>query len=298
MSIILTLVASHKKKPLKKSHIKTVSKLLHYYNMEIIEKPVWLAKKKAVDLHLNADTGGVMLMHMRDEMNADEIDVFLTSAADRRKKLVLADMDSTIVAEETLDELAAHAGLKDQISEITARAMNGELDFHAALNERVGLLKDLSTQALDETLAQTQINQGAQTFIQTMAAYGAHCVLVSGGFTFFTGAIAEAVGFHDHHGNTLEIANGALTGKVIPPILDKHAKVEFLKQHLSKLGLGPDEALTIGDGANDIPMLKTAGLGLGYKPKPAVASEIPNLIVHGDLTTALYAQGFTDKEFA
>ena len=257
----------------------------------------WLSDDKAADIQLLNPLGDAALKYVRDQLADQKIDAFYTSSENRRKKLVLADMDSTIVTGETLDELAAYAGIKDQIAAITARAMNGELDFHAALRERVGLLKDLPASKLDETLAETHLTGGARTFIQTMKKYGATCVLVSGGFTFFTSAIAEQVGFDQNHGNTLDIQDGKLTGSVIEPILDKESKLKFLKQYAKKLGISLKETLTIGDGANDLPMLQAAGLGLGFHAKPAVQAELANTIRFGDLTCALYAQGFSDDEF-
>ncbi|MCB1720987.1 MAG: phosphoserine phosphatase SerB [Alphaproteobacteria bacterium] len=297
MSTVLTLVASDPRRPLCDGHTREVIKILGAYNVQPTCQPIWIKPKKVAEIGVSDNTSSALFMHLRDFLEKDAIDVFITPIENRRKKLVLADMDSTIVRGETLDDLAEHAGIKDQIAEITARAMNGELDFHAALNERVGLLKGLETTALDKTLSAMTINPGAQTLIQTMRKNGAHCVLVSGGFTFFTGAVAKQVGFHSHHGNVLEIEDGALTGKVKPPILDKHAKVECLRTYMDRFNLKPKDCLTIGDGANDIPMLKTAGLGIGYKPKPAVANQIDNLIIHGDLSAALYAQGFTDSDF-
>ncbi|MCD8494071.1 MAG: HAD-IB family phosphatase [Alphaproteobacteria bacterium] len=144
---------------------------------------------------------------------------------------------------------------------------------------------------MHETLARMNVNPGAETFIASMNKSGAQCILVSGGFTFFTGAVAEKVGFHGHHGNTLVIENGALTGGVGEPILDKDSKLTYLKHYAEKLGISLEETLTIGDGANDLPMLKAAGLGIGYYPKPSVAAELDNLILYGDFTAALYAQG-------
>lgn len=228
----------------------------------------------------------------------DRIDVFLTKAAGRRKKLLIADMDSTIVTGETLDDLAEFAGIKDQIAAITTRAMEGEIDFHDALRERVALLKGLDIAALDKTLADIQLSPGAETFVQTMAMHGAHCVLVSGGFTFFTGNIAEKAGFHAHHGNVLDIDGDVLAGTVSDPILDKDSKVHFLKKYVQDQNISEENVLAIGDGANDIPMLQTAGLGIGYHPKHAVQEKISNLIIHGDLTAALYAQGYSQQEFA
>lgn len=302
MTYVLTFVAASPQSPLKDAHIRQATEISAAHNVHSKSSPAWLSDGKAADLDISGEGGPDMLAQIRERLEPDKIDVFLTHHHGRRKKLLLADMDSTIVAGETLDDMAEFAGIKDQIAAITARAMNGELDFHAALRERVGLLKGLSTEALQKTLDHTIINPGAQSFIKTMQKHGATCVLVSGGFTFFTGAIAQKVGFDHHHGNTLGINKGIdgeqLSGEVIPPILDKFAKVEFLEFYMRSLGLTETDCLTIGDGANDIPMLKKAGLGIGYRPKPAVAAEIKNLIVHGDLSAALYAQGYRDHQFS
>lgn len=297
MSTVLTLVAADLAKPLTDAHNKEILKILPFYNVQPTCKPVWVSKNKAAELGITEPGGKSMLAHIRDTLKDDKIDAFITPIEKRRKKLILADMDSTIVTGETLDDLAEHAGIKDQVAEITARAMNGELDFHAAIRERVALLRGLEELALQETLDKMQLSPGAETMIRTMRENGAHCVLVSGGFTFFTGAVASQLKFHAHHGNRLEIEDGKLTGLVKLPILDKFAKVDFLKDYMNRFNFSAADCMTIGDGANDIPMLKMAGLGIGYKPKPAVAKEIDNLIVHGDLTAALYAQGYSEKDF-
>lgn len=297
MSAILTFVAADPAgSPLKDKHIKKAASIAEPYSLEFGETPVWLHKDKAIDVVVNERPEHILLNQLRDEFMDEKFDVFVSQPGKRVKKLLLADMDSTIVAEETLDELAAFAGLKDKVAAITARAMNGEIDFHGAIRERVGLLKGLNVSALEETLAATIVNPGAETLVASMKAHGATCVLVSGGFTFFTGAIAEKVGFDSHHGNTLGIEGDHLTGEVIDPILDKFAKVDFLEEYMKDLVLNADDCMTIGDGANDIPMLKKAGLGVGYKPKPAVAQEVENIIVHGDLSTALYAQGYREGD--
>jgi phosphoserine phosphatase len=174
--------------------------------------------------------------------------------------------------------------------------MNGEMDFHTALNERVALLKELPVAALEDTLDQLKINPGAQTMVKTMRENGCHCVLVSGGFTFFTAAVAEKLLFMNHHGNVLDIENDTLTGRVKPPILDKDAKVGFLHHYINTHEIQPEDCMTIGDGANDLPMLKMAGFGVGYKAKETVKKDIENQIIHGDFTAALYAQGYGEKD--
>lgn len=297
MTHVLTLVASQGNPALTDRHFKEAVSLLSHYNIAPTGKLHWLDKGKAGEMTVSDGPQSALMAHIREVFATDRIDVFLTKAKHRQKKLLLADMDSTIAATETLDELAAFAGIKDQIAAITAKAMEGKLDFHAALRERVGLLQNLPVSALHETLEQTPLNPGAETFAPTMHAQGATCVLVSGGFTFFTEAIAQKSGFAFHHGNILEIAEEKLTGKVREPILDKFAKVNFLEDYMKRLGLGPEDCLTIGDGANDIPMLKKAGLGIGYHPKNAVLEEVHNAILYGDLTAALYAQGYSSKYF-
>ena len=299
MTAILTLVASDPKNhPVTNKHAVNIANIANFYEVETSINPVWLAKNKAADIAISQMPNMALLAHLREGLDEDKIDLFISTEENRRKKLLLADMDSTIVAEETLDELAAFAGLKDQVAEITAKAMNGELDFHGAVKERVGLLKGLATSALQECLNATQINPGAKTLVETMKGGGATCVLVSGGFTVFTGPIAEQVGFHHHHGNQLGIDGDTLTGEVIEPILDKFAKVEFLDQYCGDLGLSAADCMTIGDGANDLPMLKKAGLGVGYYAKPSVAAELTNTIRFGDLSAALYAQGYGEDEIA
>lgn len=226
-----------------------------------------------------------------------EVDIFLTKPRGRRKAVLVADMDSTIVTAETLDELAEHAGLKDKISAITVRAMNGELDFHAAVRERVRLLKGLNLSALEETWKTIRYNPGAQTLVATMNAFGATTALVTGGFTVFSARVAKKLGFAIHRANTLLDDGTALTGEVGEPILDKNAKLATLEELAAARGVKLTATLSVGDGANDLPMLKAAGLGVAYRAKPIVTAEVTNRIVHTDLTALLFAQGYPASLF-
>lgn len=297
MKNILTLVASTDRLPVKTQHFSEIKQIIEHYNLRFNSDINWLDKNKAADIAIEGEVNGPLIDHLRDNLTIDKIDFFITSPHKRQKKLLLADMDSTITSSETLDELAEFAGIKEKVSKITSLAMEGKLDFHEALRERVGLLKGLSISAVTETLKNTKLNPGATTFAPTMQTFGATCVLVSGGFTLFTSEISKQSGFEFHHGNILEIEDGTLTGKVKEPILDKHSKVEFLMKYINDLGIDIQDCMTIGDGANDIPMLKKAGLGIGYHPKMAVLKEIRNSIIYGDLTACLYAQGYSKKHF-
>jgi phosphoserine phosphatase len=207
-------------------------------------------------------------------------------------------MDSTIINVECLDELADFAGVKDRVAAITERAMRGELEFEGALRERVGKLKGLSTAALQQAYEErVRLNPGARTLVRTMAANGARCVLVSGGFTFFTSRVAEAAGFHANRANTLLEADGALTGRVGEPILGKAAKLAALEEEAAALGAPLSAALAIGDGANDLAMIQAAGLGVAYRAKPLVAAQADAKVDHADLTALLHFQGYRADEF-
>ena len=259
--------------------------------------PDWLAAETAADLPFEALAPEQAIAAARAALGVEAaVDLIAQPAEGRRKRLLLADMDSTIVTTETLDELAAHAGLKERVAAITARAMNGELDFGAALRERVGMLAGLPVTALEATWAETRLMPGAAALVQNMRAHGAHCALVSGGFTFFTGRVADRVGFHVHLSNTLEIAEGRLTGKVAEPILDRDAKLAALKRLAAEQGLPLSATLTVGDGANDLPMLQAAGLGVAFRAKPVVAAAARARVEHADLTALLYAQGYRAGE--
>jgi phosphoserine phosphatase len=226
------------------------------------------------------------------------VDFAVQPVENRKKRLLIADMDSTIINVECLDELADFAGVKDKVSEITERAMRGELAFEGALRERVGMLKGLSVDALQTCYDdRVKLNPGARTLVRTMAEHGARCALVSGGFTFFTSRVAQAAGFHLNRANTLIEADGKLTGTVGDPILGKEAKLAALQEETAALGLTPADALAVGDGANDLAMIEVAGLGVAYRAKPIVAAQAHAKVDHADLTALLYFQGYTAAEF-
>ena len=234
-----------------------------------------------------------------EAMQALKVDLVIQPAEGRRKRMLIADMDSTMIEQECIDELADEAGVGPRVASITARAMNGELDFDAALKERVGLLKGLPVGVIDEVLAhRITLMSGGPALLATMKANGAYCALVSGGFTAFTGRIAAILGFDENRANTLLMADGALTGEVAQPILGKAAKVTALQDIAAKLGITLAQALAVGDGANDLGMLGLAGTGVALHAKPWVSARCDVRVNHGDLTALLYLQGYAREEFA
>ncbi len=227
------------------------------------------------------------------------VDACLQPAAGRRKRLLIADMDSTIINVECIDELADFAGVKAQVSEITERAMRGELDFEGALKARVAMLKGLPLADLQRAYDErVRLNPGARTLVRTMTAHGAKAFLVSGGFNFFTRRVAEAAGFDANRANTLIEADGALAGQVGEPILGREAKLAALREEAANLGIPLSETLAVGDGANDLAMIEAAGLGVAYRAKPIVAAEADAKVDHADLTALLYFQGYCADQFA
>lgn len=260
-------------------------------------KPHILSAGRAFDLPVAAQDREPLLAAARSFAEGLKLDINVVATAQRKKKLLIADMDSTIINVECLDELADMAGLKPQIAAITERAMRGELEFEAALRERVGMLKGLKLDALERTYVErVRLNPGAKHLLATMRAHGAHTMLVSGGFGFFTRRVAEAAGFHVERGNTLLDDGVALTGDVGTPILGRQAKLEALEEAAANLKLDYAETLAVGDGANDLAMIQRAGMGVAYHAKPVVAAAAGAAIDHNDLTALLYLQGYTDKE--
>lgn len=227
------------------------------------------------------------------------IDLIVQPGEGRRKKMLLADMDSTMIGQECIDELADMAGVGPRVAEITKRAMNGELDFEGALIERVGLLKGLPESVIDKVLAERiTFTPGGRELIATMKANGGYAALVSGGFTAFTTAVARELGFDEHRANTLLAENGTLTGDVARPILGREAKIAALEEITARLGLTHGDVMAVGDGANDLGMLHLAGAGVALHAKPSVAAQCDIRINHGDLTALLYIQGYDAEDFA
>jgi phosphoserine phosphatase len=247
---------------------------------------------------LNADGRRSLAASLRKRLGARPVDVAVLPAENRRKRLFLADMDSTMIRQECIDELAAEIGLKDHIAAITARAMRGEIAFEPALRERVALLKGLPADVVERVIAtRIELTPGGETLVATLRANGAHTALVSGGFTVFTGPIAARIGFDEHRSNVLDIDGGKLAGTVREPILGQQAKRDALIELRTRLRLAPAETLAVGDGANDLAMLGEAGLGVALHAKPKVAEAAQVRIDHGDLTALLYLQGYAARDF-
>ena len=260
--------------------------------------PDWLAPTIACNIPCSGiENRPGMADAVRAALGAAAVDVACLPREGRRKRLLLADMDSTIVTSETLDELAAFAGLKDKVAAITTRAMTGELDFEAALRERVLMLRGLSETALADTLKRVELTAGAATLGRTMAAAGAHLVLISGGFRYFTGPVRERAHFHADISNDLEIRGGKLTGRLNRgPIVDKTVKRDSLISIARRKDIPLADTMAVGDGANDGPMIKTAGLGVAFRGKPVLARVADVNILHSDLTALLYLQGYRAAE--
>jgi phosphoserine phosphatase len=290
--LVATLVADPVKEPLSEATLDRAAQALCG-----VERRRWLDEGAAADLVFTGD-----LKPKRaalEEALADEpVDVIVQPLARRVKRLLVADMDSTLIGQECVDELAAFAGVGERVAAITERAMRGDVAFAPALRERVALLAGLPETVIDKVLRdRITLTPGARTLARTMRANGAYVVIVSGGFRQFTRAIGEWIGADEDRANTLMIEGGKLAGKVVEPILGQDAKLAALEEIAAAKGLTLDDTLAVGDGANDLPMLQAAGLGVAYRAKPKVAASAHARVEHGDLTALLYAQGFARQDF-
>jgi phosphoserine phosphatase len=259
----------------------------------------WLADGIACDIplasglsHEEADQA------LRSSLDGAPVDIVVQEQDSRRKKILIADMDSTMIQQECIDELAEEAGLREHVAAITARAMNGEIEFEPALRERVALLKGLPLSVIDKVIStRISLMPGGVELVRTMRKHGAYTALVSGGFTSFTRRVAEMIGFNEDRANTLLHDGAHLSGTVSDPILGREAKVEKLIEIADRLGLTPQDAIAVGDGANDLGMIQLAGTGVALHAKPAVAAQAKVRIDHGDLTALLYIQGYRKSDF-
>jgi phosphoserine phosphatase len=269
-------------------------------------KPRWLAERIAADLPFsrngandNRELESAWADRLRDSLAGRPIDVVVQPNAQRRKRLLIADMDSTMIGQECIDELADKVGLKARVAAITERAMRGDIAFEPALRERVALLAGLPVSVVADVIAERiRMTPGGRALVATMRANGAHTCLVSGGFTLFSERIAAMIGFDENRANRLVVADGRLTGRVEEPILGRATKLATLENLTARLGLAAAATLAVGDGANDLAMLLAAGLGVAYHAKPVVAAQAHARIDHGDLTALLYLQGYRREEFA
>ncbi len=265
-------------------------------------EPRWLSRGAAADIpfELPAGLSAAAAPAFADRLRAllGAVDVVIQPAANRRKRLFLADMDSTMIGQECIDELADFAGLKAHVAAITERAMRGEIEFEPALRERVALLKGLPVGVIDEVIEKhITLTPGARTLVATMRQNGAYTCLVSGGFTLFTGRIAAMIGFDEARANVLMLDGGTLAGLVQEPIFGRQTKRDTLLELRERLGVAPADTIVTGDGANDLDMIMEAGLGVAYHAKPKVAAAAPARIEHNNLTALLYAQGYRREEF-
>jgi len=297
MQYVLTITCNPGKRILSDAHANQARASLSAQGAFGIDAS-WLSAGRALDAIFEAPDVDRAANAVRAALAGLAADINIQPLAGRRKQLLIADMDSTIITEESLDALADFIGIKDQVAPVTARAMRGEIDFDTALRDRVRLLAGQPTSLLDRLLEERiHLTGGAETLVRTMAANGAFTALVSGGFTFVTEAVAAKVGFATHRGNVLLTRDGAMTGEVGEPILGKEAKLESLGEFCAVQGLTLDQTMAVGDGANDIPMLGGAGTGVAFHAKPAVAATARFTVDHGDLTALLYLQGYQDSDF-
>lgn len=295
MKLVATLISDNNAKVMDDALLRSIRTTVGGH-----EEPVWLnSGQSAADIFCEtAKAAQDIENEIRTALHELPVDIIVQPAATRRKSLFLADMDSTMIDQECIDELADYVGLKDKVSHITERAMRGEIAFEPALRERVALLKGLPVSVVDEIIeTRLTLTPGGSELVRTMRANGAYTCLVSGGFTLFTSRIGTMIGFHEDRSNTLVVEEGKLAGAVTDPIIGKEAKLATLLELCQKHGLAAVDTMAVGDGANDLAMLQGAGLGVAFRAKPAVAAAAHARIAHSDLSALLYAQGYKDADF-
>lgn len=290
MSTIITLIG-YAARPLRDEDIAAAEDFLRSQNIQLTKTDM-LALGEAVDLFVEGQGAKIAGFAASRQLDA----ILQEDTPQRRKKALLADMESTIIEQEMLEEMAAALNLREKVEDITTRAMNGELDFRAALKERLMLLKGLPESMIAELSGKISFMPGANELVATMKAQGARCVLVSGGFRVFTAHVAKALGFDEERGNILDIQDGKLTGEMVNPVLDKNSKLQALRDIAATLKITHASILAVGDGSNDLPMLKAAGLGIAYHAKPAVQKEAAHNIRFASLRALLFAQGYRGSE--
>ena len=290
----LTLIARPESAPLQPVHIKRVLQCL-----ELSVEPQWLAPEEACDLIIDSHSSAEdITVKARDALAGCSIDIACTLNQGRRKKLLISDMDSTVINQECIDELADAIGIGPQIREITASVIQGNINFSEALRKRLLLMKGMDEKELESVYQQRiTLKTGALTLVQTMRHHDAFCILVSGGFTYFTSRMAARLGFHDHQGNELIFNQGKLTGEAREPILGRSAKLDILKTLCADKGLSLADVVAVGDGANDLDMIQAAGLGVAFHDTGSLREQSDACIEHSDLTALLYIQGFRKSEF-
>ncbi len=293
-SHVLTLIGNRESAPLEPFHIERVCR-----GLSTTGETDWLAEREACDLFIeSAHSTADIAEGARDALSGTAIDAVCTSIEGRRKKLLISDMDSTVIDQECIDELGDAIGVGSRIREITAAVIAGDISFSGALRRRMVLMKGMERGLLESVYEERiSLQPGARTLVQTMRRHGAFCILVSGGFSYFTHRIAERIGFHDHQGNELAFEGGKLTGEVLEPILGRSAKLNTLRSLCDEKGLEPSDVLAVGDGANDIKMIEAAGLGVAFHGSASLRKQANARIDHGDLTALLYIQGFCGSEF-